>query len=1072
MLRVRLLGGLRVELDGVPLAPPEGRRARSLLAWLALHPGMHARARLAARFWPDVRDASARASLRSAIWGLRRALGDAADSYLRATRVELGLVEEALATDVAELTRLVEAGRLEEAAALGADELLPDVEEDWVYEARDEHRARLADVLAALADRAEVDGDLAGAVAWSRRRTGLDPLSEEPQRELMRRLAAAGDRAAALGAYARLRNRLREQMGIPPTAETRRLAEGLRAGLAPERPLTVDRPDEPAAHPAPGQPPLVGREAPLSELLAAWRDARAGAGGVVTVSGEAGIGKTRLTLELAATARADGARVAACAALDLGGAAPFGLWAELLRDVCRDLDPPAKTANWPAELSRLAPDLEASFARPTARPLNASPELERTRLFEAIVEAVEWAGRERPLLLVMEDVHVADAASLELAGYVSRRAGGLPLLIVLCHRDLPRRAEVDALEHALRARGALAAEVELGPLAAEELASLVRSVAPLETADVERAVAAADGNALLAVESARALARGERAVPASLRGAARASFMSLPPDARLLAELLAVAGRELERSESDALPLDGLRDAATATVESGLVVAAGGRIGYRHALLREAVYQDLPEPRRAWLHETLATAIASGDHAAGRRRAAEIARHLRLAGRHEPAVGHLVRAAADARAVAALPEAAEFLVEAARLAPSDPRPLLELAEVEAWQGRQDDAERAFEAAIALIEPSDDLALARAWLQRARWMRGALCFPRASRDAYRIAIAMLDVAAADAVEDRAEALAGLAWAEATAGDAGAVDELLERVQGLTRGSTPGDRLAHDIGAARTFSLIRRGRFEESYAPALAAAEAAQRAGRPDMAYACWANASCAAACVGDFERSLEFNERGLGAVQGVLPTTEVQLLAGRAHILARLGRLDEARAAAEAELELAERLDSAKLRAVAKHDRGIVALAAGDLERADELLAAALDADVAVSRPLARLARAEALLRLRRLDEAEAELRATALEPVGPSDFPDTLVPRLARLQGLIAAARGDHELAERRLNEAAEGWRRYLPVGDRGDRYVATLADLGRPPVAGLVEPARELEGVLAELASLTAVTG
>jgi hypothetical protein len=83
--------------------------------------------------------------------------------------------------------------------------------------------------------------------------------------------------------------------------------------------------------------------------------------------------------------------------------------------------------------------------------------------------------------------------------------------------------------------------------------------------------------------------------------------------------------------------------------------------------------------------------------------------------------------------------------------------------------------------------------------------------------------------------------------------------------------------------------------------------------------------------------------------------------------------------------------------------------------------------------------------------------------------PDTLVPRLTRLQGLIAAARGERAVAERRLREAAEGWRRYVPADNEGDRYVAALADLGRPPVAGLVEPTRELERVLAELDALAA---
>src|ERR671929_1834663 len=79
MLRVRLLGELQADVDGRPVQPPASRRAWSLLGWLALHPGEHPRASVAARFWPDVLDASARASLRSAAWALRRALGPAAD---------------------------------------------------------------------------------------------------------------------------------------------------------------------------------------------------------------------------------------------------------------------------------------------------------------------------------------------------------------------------------------------------------------------------------------------------------------------------------------------------------------------------------------------------------------------------------------------------------------------------------------------------------------------------------------------------------------------------------------------------------------------------------------------------------------------------------------------------------------------------------------------------------------------------------------------------------------------------------------------------------------------------------
>src|SRR5256885_15178395 len=93
MLRVWLLGPMRVERDGVPIEAPPSRRAWALLAWLALHPGEHARNELAARFWPDVLDSSARASLRSAVWALRRALG-APGGSLRTTGPDIALAEE------------------------------------------------------------------------------------------------------------------------------------------------------------------------------------------------------------------------------------------------------------------------------------------------------------------------------------------------------------------------------------------------------------------------------------------------------------------------------------------------------------------------------------------------------------------------------------------------------------------------------------------------------------------------------------------------------------------------------------------------------------------------------------------------------------------------------------------------------------------------------------------------------------------------------------------------------------------------------------------------------------------
>jgi DNA-binding SARP family transcriptional activator len=1061
MLRVHVLGPLRVEADGTAIDTPGGRRAAALLAWLALHPGRHARADLAARFWPDVLDSSARASLRTAVWSLRRALGPAG-AVVAGDGDRVGLEDDgALWIDARAFEDLVAAGRPEEAVALCGGDLLEGLDEDWVAEARAAHRERLGAVLESLARDAEATGDGEAALRWTRRQTELDRFDEEAHRRLMRRLAAVGQRAAAVAVYERLAERLRRELRVAPAPATRAAVDAVRAeapAAAPVRPRSRGL-------------PLVGRERELAELLAAWEEARAGRGAVVAIAGDPGVGKTRLVLELLERARADGAATATCAALDLGGAtgerggAALGLWAELIGDLAlEELDVPPPGAAWPANLAALVPDLARRVGAVAGDRPAASPDLERARLHEATVELLEWAARTRPLALALEDVHLADTASLELLAYAGRRAARLPVLLVLTRRPLPPRAEVDAVEQALRARGVLRPTIELAPLQAGDVARLAQTVAPLAAGDVAQVVAAAEGNALLAVESARALARGEHEPPASLRGAVRAACAPLAPEARLLAECVAAAGRGLDRDELDRLPVADPARAATAAVQTGILVAAAGRVGYRHALLREAAYADLPEPHRAWVHERVAAAVAADDDP---RRAAEVARHLRLAGRDRDAVGALRRAARHAVGVGALDEAAGFLGEAIALQPDDGALLADLAEVEAWRGRGEEAEAAFEAAAALLERAGDpVALAGAWLRRAGAARGPVCAPRTVLKAARRALDVLDAAPDAPAALRAEALAACAWAEAVAGDAAAAEDLLDGAERLDTGGD--DLLAHAIGHARALALIRRARFVESHEPSIASGTLADRAGRPDLSYGSWINAACAAACDGDFERALGFVDRGARGTAGRgLPQLDVQYLAARSYVLARMGRLDAAAAAADEEAALAERLGIPALEATAEHDRGMVALARGDHVAAAALLGAALDHGAPVSRPLSRLARAEALVALGRLEEAEAELRETALEPVGPSDFPDTLVPRLVRVQGLIAAARGDDALAARRLEEAAAGWRRRLGRDTDGERYTAVLADLGRPPVAGLVEPDRELERVLDDLRAL-----
>jgi DNA-binding SARP family transcriptional activator len=274
MLRIRLIGEMALEIGGTAAPPPPSRRARSLLAWLALHPGQHPRAEVAACFWPDVLDSSARTSLRSALLTLRNELGPAGATHLETTRDAIGLCRDGETwVDAVEFGALVDRGDLEAAVAIGDAELLPGLDDEWAYRARDAHRERLIQAFAALAAAAEEAGDLAAAVRWTRRQAFHDPLSEDVHRELIRRQGEAGDRPAALATFAQLRTRLADELHVAPSAATRELVGEIRRqdGSAARSRAGAQLPT--ALRMRRGTP-FVGRAAALERLLEAWASAR------------------------------------------------------------------------------------------------------------------------------------------------------------------------------------------------------------------------------------------------------------------------------------------------------------------------------------------------------------------------------------------------------------------------------------------------------------------------------------------------------------------------------------------------------------------------------------------------------------------------------------------------------------------------------------------------------------------------------------------------------------------------------------------------------------------------------
>jgi predicted ATPase/DNA-binding SARP family transcriptional activator len=310
---ITLLGSFQVQRDGVAVTRFHGDKVRALLAYLAVESDRpHARAALAGLFWPEQPDDQALRNLTQALVRLREALGTG-DETLHATRQAVQWRDGAADVDVVEFARLArstEPADLVRAAALYRGEFLagfalPGCEafDEWLLLKREQLQLQVLAVLHTLAAQHLAAGRAAHAAVAARHQLALDPWREDAQRQLMQALAATGDRAAALAAYARCRQVLADEFGAEPDAATTALYERIAAGqLGPPistAPADVVIPPAPPNNlPAP-LTTFVGREMELTQLAARLNRPECR---LLTLVGPGGVGKTRLARELAARA--------------------------------------------------------------------------------------------------------------------------------------------------------------------------------------------------------------------------------------------------------------------------------------------------------------------------------------------------------------------------------------------------------------------------------------------------------------------------------------------------------------------------------------------------------------------------------------------------------------------------------------------------------------------------------------------------------------------------------------------------------------------------------------------------
>jgi tetratricopeptide (TPR) repeat protein len=484
---------------------------------------------------------------------------------------------------------------------------------------------------------------------------------------------------------------------------------------------------------------FVGREGELAQLVDALENSLSGLGRLVLLSGEPGIGKSRLADELAAEARGLGASVLWGRCWEAGGAPAYWPWLQSIRSLVRDLRPAAvrsRLGRGGPELARVLPELSAvvpDLAAPTA----VDPDTARFRLFDAVTSLLKNSAARRPIVLLLDDLHAADTPSLLLLRFVANELADAHLLVLACYRDteLTPDHSLTAMVTEL-ARLPVTRRVRLAGLAEADVGRFIELLSgrPPREGLAAAVHAATDGNPLFVGEVAQLLvtegllerpiatAAWQLSVPEGVREVITRRLTRLSDETNGLLTFAAVLGREFDL---EALArLSGLRrdtllhvldEAVAARVVSG-VPGALARFRFSHVLIRDTLYDELPTSRRVRLHREIGEALEERYQRDLEPHLAELAHHFARAapgGGVEKAIAYARRAGERAIRLLAYEEAArlfELALQALELESSvDPRIqcelLLALGDAQTRAGAFENAKETFlgAAEIARVE---------------------------------------------------------------------------------------------------------------------------------------------------------------------------------------------------------------------------------------------------------------------------------------------------------------------------------------------------------------------------------
>jgi DNA-binding SARP family transcriptional activator len=618
-VRIRLLGGLAV--DGFEEHALGSRKGRRLLEVLALAGGTPVSTdRLAEVLWGDDAPARPAEQIGVLVSRLRGVLGAdrivRTDAGYRLVADWLDLAE--LELRVAEAASAMDEGRLGAAraaagaaVALARGELLPGAEGDWVEAARAVAAATVGRAHQLATEAAAAAGDHAGAAASAEAALAVDPYDEVALRLLMRAHAAAGRPASALAAYVRVRERVVDDLGVDLTVETEALHDAL-----------VLEPGAPPAEPV-VERPVVGRDAELGELATALDHVRPGGAGLVVVRGEAGVGKSALVQAFVAGRPAAVVLRGRCD--ELGRDLPLQPLVDAVADHLRTVGPEAADALLGADAASLTPLLgwEAAAGATTV----ADAEAGRATLFAALLAVISRAGAGAPVVLVVDDLHLAGASTLAWCAFARRRGQRL-LVVATCRPGAPPPTD--------------AVVIDLAPLGREAVAELLPGIDDARLDELHRR---AGGNPLFLL--ALAVADVDE-LPATVRDAVDAQAAGLG-DGGATVRTAASLGTEVDLdllAEVLRRPAIEVLGALEEAVASGLLVERGVGFTFAHDLVREALDAGAGGARRALAHRDAARALAARPVVD----ALTVAVHARLGGDVALATDAFVQAAREASA--------------------------------------------------------------------------------------------------------------------------------------------------------------------------------------------------------------------------------------------------------------------------------------------------------------------------------------------------------------------------------------------------------------------------------------